>query len=432
MSPSTTRTTRAVPLSAGSSACRAPSSRKRRCRAPGRAPLGCVGGRLAWRCGASGGRAPYCTPPNGRQVHRSELHARRRGGADDPRRRDVRARQRDRRGRRRLRGRGRGQARAAAERARDRHAAVQGPRRGGPPRAPAAARGLRGRRRQGAGDRLGGHAPVRAVGGPARLRRPALPRADRRAALHRAPGDHLRAARPRRHRRPREGDPRRQRDARARPDPARAERQLALLALGRDRAGLDPDADLPRLPARRHPAPLRGLGRLREPHRLHGRRGRDGRPHLPLVRRPAASEVRHGRGPRDGRADPRRAHARPDRADPGDGQGARRALRGGQAARLLPVRDARREQVARRPPRARGRARRPARAPDGPEQGARPPALRPAARARPGPRRRERARGRPRPAREGHRRRPPARRLRGEPRLVGTAARDRRRPRPAE
>ena len=56
----------------------------------------------------------------------------------------------------------------------------------------------------------------------------------------------------------------------------------------------------------------------------------------------------------------------PDRADPGDGQGALRALRGGQAARRLPVRDARREQVARRPPRARGRARRPARAPHGP------------------------------------------------------------------
>ena len=61
-----------------------------------------------------------------------------------------------------------------------------------------------------------------------------------------------------------------------------------------------------------------------------------------------------------------------------------------------------------------------------PSQGARPPALRPAARARPGPRRRERARGRPRPAREGHRRRPPAGRLRGEPRLGGAAARDRR------
>ena len=114
-------------------------------------------------------------------------------------------------------------------------------------------------------------------------------------------------------------------------------------------------------------------------------------------------QLRHGRGPRDGRADPRRAHARPDRADPGDGQGARRALRGGQAARRLPVRDARREQVARRPPRARGRARRPARAPDGPtKELARRlyDRLREHAQDLGGG---ERARGDPRPAREGHR-----------------------------
>ena len=49
------------------------------------------------------------------------------------------------------------------------------------------------------------------------------------------------------------------------------------------------------------------------------------------------------------------------RADPGDGQGAGRALRGGQAAVALPLRDARREQVARRAPRARRRAGGPAR-----------------------------------------------------------------------
>ena len=49
-------------------------------------------------------------------------------------------------------------------------------------------------------------------------------------------------------------------------------------------------------------------------------------------------------------------------ADPGDGQGARRALRGRRAARRLPVRDARREPLARRAPRARRRAGRPARA----------------------------------------------------------------------
>ena len=51
----------------------------------------------------------------------------------------------------------------------------------------------------------------------------------------------------------------------------------------------------------------------------------------------------------------------PGGADPGDGQGARRALRRGQGAQRLPVRDARREQVARVAARARGRAGRPAR-----------------------------------------------------------------------
>ena len=45
---------------------------------------------------------------------------------------------------------------------------------------------------------------------------------------------------------------------------------------------------------------------------------------------------------------------------PGDGQGAGRALRVGRGALALPVRDARREQVAGRPPRPRRRAGRPA------------------------------------------------------------------------
>ena len=60
--------------------------------------------------------------------------------------------------------------------------------------------------------------------------RRALPRPGQRAALRRPPGDHLRAARARRARRRRQGDPRRQRHARARPDPARAVGQLAVLA----------------------------------------------------------------------------------------------------------------------------------------------------------------------------------------------------------
>ena len=83
--------------------------------------------------------------------------------------------------------------------------------------------------------RLGRHAPVRALGGPADRRAPALPRPRLVAALRRAPGADLRHARPRRRRRPRQGDPRRQRHARA---PRRApgpERQLAVLARRRDR-----------------------------------------------------------------------------------------------------------------------------------------------------------------------------------------------------
>ena len=272
----------------------------------------------------------------------------------------LRAGQRDRRPARGL-ARGRDQAGADGVRARDLDQAVRGHARGRRRAARAAASGSRHRRQEGPDDRLGGHAPARALGGPADHGRAALPRPRRRAALRRAPGDHLRAARPHRARRPRQGDPRRQRDARARADPARAERELAVLARRRLRPGLGADADLPRLPARRHPAVLRRLGRLRAPDRLHGRGGRDGGLHLALVRRPPAPELRHGRDPGDGRADARRAHARPGGADPGDGQGARRALRRGQGAQRLPVRDARREQVARVAARARGRARRPSR-----------------------------------------------------------------------
>ena len=62
---------------------------------------------------------------------------------------------------------------------------------------------------------------------------------------------------------PDDGDPRGQRHARARTRAAGAVGQLAVLARGRDRPGLHAHADLPRLPARGHPAALRVLGRLR-------------------------------------------------------------------------------------------------------------------------------------------------------------------------
>ena len=158
-----------------------------------------------------------------------------------------------------------------------------------------------------------GDASVRQVGGAADRRAPALPRGRRRAALRRAPGAPVRAARARRHGRPREGDPRRERDARAPADPARALDQLALLARRADRPDVDAHADLQDLSARRHPAALRQLGRLRVARRVHGR-GEGGRGlHVLLVGRAAASEPRHRRGPGLRRADAARAH---DRASP--------------------------------------------------------------------------------------------------------------------
>ena len=152
------------------------------------------------------------------------------------------------------------------------------------------------------------------------------------AAVRRSPGADLRDARPRRRRRSREGDPRRQRDAGARAGAARAVGELAVLARRRDRAGVDPDADLPRVPAGRDPADVQGLGRLRAADRVHGPRRRDRGLHVPVARRAPAPEVRHGRDPGDGLPDPRRARGRAGRARPGDGQGAGRALRRGQAA----------------------------------------------------------------------------------------------------
>ena len=117
--------------------------------------------------------------------------------------------------------------------------------------------------------RLRRHASVRALGGPAHRVAPALPRADRRPPVRGPPGDHLRHPRARRDRRPRQGHPRLQRHARAPADPARPVRQLAVLARPADRPPVHPHADLPRLPARRDPAALRGLRGLEPAHRVH-------------------------------------------------------------------------------------------------------------------------------------------------------------------
>src|SRR4051812_36320214 len=159
------------------------------------------------------------SPPHGASLHRAELHDRDRGGADDLRRPVLRPGQRDRvapGGRTR----GRDQARAHGVRAGDLHGSLRQHGRGGAAAARAAPPGQRGGGPQGARDRLGRDAPVRDVGGPADRRPSPLPRPHQRAALRRAPRDHLRPARARRARRRRQGDPRGQRHARARADPA--------------------------------------------------------------------------------------------------------------------------------------------------------------------------------------------------------------------
>ena len=144
---------------------------------------------------------------------------------------------------------GRGQARADGVGVRDRHHPVRqrgrGRRAAAGAAAPGAASGGGARPR----DRLGRHAPVRAVGGPADRLAPALPRPDRRPPVRRPPGDHLRHPRARGDRRPGQGDPRDQRHARAPAAAARALRELALLARRPDRAST------PR--ARRSSAPSR-------------------------------------------------------------------------------------------------------------------------------------------------------------------------------
>ena len=91
-------------------------------------------------------------------------------------------------------------------------------------------------------------------------------------------------------------------------------RQLAVLARRRDRPALDADADLPRLPARRHPARTTTTGTTTSAGSPSWSRAGVMEDYTWLwYDVPPAPEPRHGRDPRDGRADPRRAHARRSR-----------------------------------------------------------------------------------------------------------------------
>ena len=202
------------------------------------------------------------------------VHARRRGGVHAPRRRDVRPRPAHRHGARRGRGpraRAADQLRAHAVGARGGHAGL--PHAGGRAAAAAPHPPLRHRRRAGEGpaSRLGRHASVLALRGAADHREGPLPRARRPDAVHRAPRADLRDARPRRGRRPGEGDPGRQRADRPPPRARGPVGELAVLAGRADRAPLLPPHGLRGLPALGPAAPLPRLRRLRAGRRTSSR-----------------------------------------------------------------------------------------------------------------------------------------------------------------
>ena len=264
--------------------------------------------------------------------------------------------------------RGRGQARADGVGLRDRHDAVPRHR---PRRAASCARCAAtvqaGGRRARAGDRRGRHPPVRDVGGPADRLAPALPRPDRRPAVRRPPGADLRHPRARGPRRPRQGRS-------TWPTGCACTCRCCWRCRPTRRSGAPTHTGLL---STRTPI-FRAFPRVGIPPRYddfddwsrriefmiasQGDRGL----HLPLVRRAPAPEVRHRRDAGDGLADPRwstrsalAALVQAMVKELAEHFDARRA------ALALPVRDARREQVAGRPARPRGRAGGPARAATG-------------------------------------------------------------------
>ena len=218
------------------------------------------------------------------------------------------------------------------------------------------------RARPGPPRRLGGHPSVQPLRAAADHGEGPLPRADRPAPVRRPPRADLRHAHPRRGRRPRQGDPDRERA----PPPARAAarplRQLAVLARRADRARLEPPDRLLGVPALGPAAALprlRGLRRGRRPARADGLHRRL---HAHLVGHPPASEVGDDRGADLRRGDAARRRGRDRRVLPGARQAAQRALRRRRGDPLVPPDPHEREQVARGPLRAR-------RAGDGPRHG---------------------------------------------------------------
>ena len=112
--------------------------------------------------------------------------------------------------------------------------------------------------------------------------------------------------------------------------------QLAVLAGRAHRADVVARADLPLLPARGHPAPLRHLGDLLPPRRDDDAGGRDRGLHVHVVGRAPAPEPRHRRDAGLRPADAGRAH--------------RLARRAGRQPRASPLRALRRRRAAGRVP----------------------------------------------------------------------------------
>ena len=135
---------------------------------------------------------------------------------------------------------------------------------------------------------------------------------------------------------------------------ARALGLVAVLARRADRPRVVAADGLRRLPALRPAAALPRLRRLRRgrraarAHRLHRRL------HAHLVGHPAAPAARHGRDPDLRRGHARRGRGRDRRVLPGARQAPLRAARPRRADPLVPPHPHDREQVARRPLRARG------------------------------------------------------------------------------
>ncbi len=255
----------------------------------------------------------------------------------------------------------------------------------------AAARAAPQRARQGDGPRpdhrLGGHAPVRAVGAAADRRAHALPRPHLRAALRRPPGADLRDARPRRA----STTPTRRSTSptgcASTAGAAGAERQLAVLARRTHSGCMSTRTPIFRaFPRVGIPPAYHDWDDYERADRVHGAQRRRWR--TTRTSGTTCARIRSSGPSRSACATPRRGSSTrwARRAHPGDGARAVRALRVRRALRRLPVADARREQVAGRASRARRRARRPALQRAGPDEGAGAAPAGPSARARRGPR----------------------------------------------